>query len=555
MRHALLLLSLWLASAAAAQSVEPLLAIASPDPNSFEGFGAWVAAVGDVDQDGADDLVVAAPLAGGFNTGRVYLVSASGAIVSSVVTPNPRREGRFGSAAAFVGDINGDGPREALVGAPGETSRTGEWFDYGGDGRAYVLAGGSGDVLFELVSPNADTLGGTYLTGRFGAAVAGPGDLTGDGVPDFVVGAWEEDTAFQYAGRVYVFSGADGSLVRTITSPSEQHDGWFGFQIEPVSDLDGDGVADLMVGAAREKPSPDAFTLGRVHVLSGASGALLFTLDSGLESSLPAMDGDLAEVGDVDGDGVPDLAVGGPQAGPPSVVYLFSGATGERIRTIPDPDVAETGLTQFGRSIAPVGDVDGDGVPDLFVGAPFATLDPALGPTGRVSVVSGATGEPLLTIASTHPRLNGRFGLSVAWTDIDGDGQNDPVVGAPYERLVAAEPTGGLVYLYTQQALQEAFAGTVAGDPGATAGALRLDAPRPHPASGRTTLDLRLGAAGTVRVDVVDALGRRVALLADGEMASGTHTVDLDVSGFAAGVYLVRARTAEDTASRRVVVR
>ena len=552
MRRLACFCALCLAPLATAQPVDPFAVIASPAPDFFEGFGAWVDAVGDVNQDGAVDLVVSAPLAGDYSGGLVYLVASSGEIVSQVGSPNARREGLFGASAAFLGDLNGDNRREALVGAPGETAADRAAFEFGGDGRAYVLAGGSGDVLFSLVSPNADTLGGTYLTGGFGAATAGPGDLTGDGVPDFVVGAPEESSGLLYAGRAYVYSGADGTLVRTLVSPDPQESGLFGARVEPVSDLDADGVSELLVVALRERPSPGSAELGRVHVFSGATGALLFTLDSGIPNSLSTPTGDLADLGDLDGDGTVDIAVGATNVGDNGVVLVFSGATGALVRTL-EVDLGEPADAQFGQAIVPLGDVDLDGVPDLFVGAPFANDQGTR--AGRAFLISGATGETLLALSSTHPRLNGQFGRTVAWADIDGDGANDPVVGAPFERLVAAEPLGGLVYLFTQAEMRRALGVAVGTDGAAASGPLALGAPRPHPTSGRTTLELRLGAAGPVHAELLDALGRRVAVLADGAFAAGAHAVELDASGLAPGLYLVRARAAGGSVSRRVVVR
>lgn len=171
------------APVAAQAPVEPSRIIASPTPTEYTGFGSWVAAIGDADGDTFRDLVVAAPSGsspGAYQAGRVYLVSSAGGALSQVESPHPVRDGLFGFAAAFLGDLNGDNRRETVVGAPGE----GPTVDTPDDsGRAYVLAGGSGDLLFALASPNP------VPYGNFGQTVAGPGDVTGDGVPDVAVGA------------------------------------------------------------------------------------------------------------------------------------------------------------------------------------------------------------------------------------------------------------------------------------------------------------------------------------------------------------------------------
>ncbi len=534
--------------------VEPFRVIASPDTSFLEGFGAWVVAIGDADDDGLADLIVSAPLADGqsLNEGKVYLVFSSGAVEDTVLTPHPQRDGGFGAAAAFVGDLNGDFRREAVIGAPGERFVPGSVFESGGAGRAYVAAGGSGDILYDLVSPNPDT------TGNFGNSVAGPGDLTGDGIPDFVVAARYESSVAPYAGNVYIYSGADGSLVRTLVSPTAIEDGTFGWRVEPVSDLDADGVPDLLVSALRERPEPGSSQLGRVHVFSGATGEWVRAFDSGVEDSLPTMDGALADVGDIDGDGIADVAVGGTTVGENGVVYLFSGATRALIRLI-DPVLEGAVASGFGAAIAPIGDVDADGVPDLFVGAPFENTsdDPdETDRSGAAHVISGATGEDLLKLNSSYPRLNGRFGFAIAWADIDGDGQNDPVVGAPFERLIPENPTGGLVYLYTQAALREAIGPPPTGqEPEAIADdRMTLGSPAPHPVVGQSTLAFTLAAPGVARLTLYDVLGREVALLAEGTFSAGRHEVTLDAARLRAGVYVARLRTGSETTSRRVVV-
>lgn len=515
----------------AQESADPSVVIVSPDSLENVAFGAWVAAIGDADGDTQRDLIVAAPLAGTpttFQSGRVYLMASTGTVISQVDSPGPADGGAFGSAAAFVGDLNGDNRREALVGAYGEGPPTGAGRDAG---RAYVFAGGSGDLLFTLASPSPVPFG------FFGYSVAGPGDLTGDGVPDAVVGAFRETSAFLRGGAVHVYSGADGALVRTLVSPTAVEDGAFGWQVEPAGDLTGDGVPDLLVAAVQESPG-GGMGGGRVHLFSGADGAWVRAFDPAGASFLYGRT--IAVVGDLDGDGTPDVAVGAPGTSPNGRVFVFSGATGAVVRTFTSAtEQAVDG--QFGAAIVPAGDVDLDGTPDVLVGAPF---EPGRGDdgarAGRVYLLSGATGEVLLVLTSPNPSLNAGFGTSIDWADIDGDGQPDPVVGAPNETIVAPDQVaGGRVYLYTSTDLRAAVGGTVATE-GAPAAAFALKA-APNPVRAVAAVTLTTAGAPAVRVVVFDALGRRVAVLHDGPIAAGTLRLGLDVSGLPAGVYVVRA--------------
>ena len=529
--------------------VEPFRAIASPDSADFAAFGAWVAAVGDADGDTLRDLVVAAPLAStddAYQAGRVYLMSSAGTVISRVDSPQPVRDGAFGSAAAFLGDLNGDFRREALVGAYAEGPETGPGGTSTAQGRAYVFAGGSGNLLFTLASPTP------VAYGYFGYTVAGPGDLTGDGVGDAVVGAFRETSAFLRGGNVHVYSGATGALVRTLASPTATEDGAFGWNVEPAGDLTGDGVPDLLVAAGQESAG-GGLGGGRVHLFSGATGDHVRAFDRppgdtflfGRVSSI---------VGDLDSDGTPDVAVAAPGAAPNGRVFVFSGATGALVRTFTS-DTTQPSDGQFGAAIAPAGDVDGDGVPDILVGAPF---ERGRGPggtaarAGRVYLLSGATGEVLLLLTSPAPRLNGAFGTSIDWADIDGDGQPDPVVGAPNEDtagLVAA----GRVYVYTSTDLRAAVGGTVAAAPDPSSLSFALAA-SPNPVRALGAVVLTLATAETVRVAAVDALGREVARLHDGPLAAGVHRLGLDARLLPAGVYVVRATAGVRVATARLVV-
>lgn len=536
-------------SAAAQVAVLPSRTLPAPAEPRIEGFGAWVAAVSDVDANGELDLVVAAPFTNGlaYLSGSAFLVLSTGVIRGTVSTPQPRREGRFGSAAAFLGDLNGDNRRDAVIGAPGESQFPGPVSEPGGDGRAYLVAGGSGVVLFELVSPTP-----AARRGRFGASVAGPGDLTGDGVPDAVVSApYEDGGAFQ-SGKAYVFSGADGALAQTLVSPTPRDNGQFGWRLEPVGDLDGDSVRDLLIAAPGEA-TPTGLP-GRVHVFSGATGTWLRAFDTTDPRSIQRFGDALADIGDADGDGVPDVAVGAPNAGTNGTVTVFSGATGAILLSIA-PALDRPIDAQFGSAVAPVADIDGDGVPDLLVGSPFEHTGGTTGErNGRVHLYSGATGAELLVFTTPNPSVYfyGQFGRSVAWADIDQDGTPDPIIGAPLERPHDNSFSTGRVYLYTQASLREA-AFPVATRP-EPAAALRLGLPTPNPARDAVQLTVTLAEAGPVQLAIHDVLGRTVRTLATGHHAAGPHPYTVDVSGFAPGRYVVRLLADGQAATRPLTV-
>ena len=351
-----------LASVAAAQApVEPSLTITPPDPVTSGGFGSWVAAIGDADGDALRDLIVAAPTTSvvRYSDGRVYLVSARGDTLSSITSPNPVYGGQFGRSAAFLGDLNGDFRREAVVGAPFEGPLTGPFSTSDQQGRAYVFAGGSGTLLFSLASPDPVAYGG------FGMSVAGPGDVSGDGIGDVVVGAFYETSGSAlYAGNAYVFSGADGTLVRTLTSPTPTGSGAFGLTVREAGDLTGDGVPDVLVREGRGLSG-----YGVVHLFSGATGEAVRQFESGSDASAAEFGAAIEVVGDLDADGTPDVAISAPGEGQNGTVRVFSGATAAVLRTFVSSTPPQDG--RFGAALAPAGDIDGDGVPDVLIGGPY----------------------------------------------------------------------------------------------------------------------------------------------------------------------------------------
>ena len=200
----------------------------------------------DVDGDGRGDLLVSATREEGSGVdlaGRVYVFSgATGSLLRVLESPNPRAQGFFGDSPSVVPDVDGDGVVDILVGASGE--------DGGGEfssGRAYVFSGASGVLLRTLESPNAE------FAASFGLQASGVVDVDGDGRGDLLVGVSRESGGgVSESGRAYVFSGATGTLLHTLESPSPEAEGRFGWSVSGMGDADGDGRGDLLVGAYQE---------------------------------------------------------------------------------------------------------------------------------------------------------------------------------------------------------------------------------------------------------------------------------------------------------------
>ncbi len=246
----------------------------------------------------------------------------------------------------------------------------------------------------------------------FGSALDMGGDLNGDGIADVLVGAPDEGS--QAEGAVYLLSGADGSLLRHHTG-SAATIGEFGSAVVFLDDITGDGIADYAVG----DPRKDLQAPGDVTVYSGADGVLVRKL--GGNGGNDAFGFALAQVGDVDGDGRPELAIGAPQEfiqfkrrGSVSLVAPHSGIVLHKV-------LARVGSEQFGSSVAGLSDYDADGIPDLAGHSPF-TWGAGSAAQGKTRILSGASGLDLDEISL------GMLGPIAAAGDVNTDGVPDLLV-------------------------------------------------------------------------------------------------------------------------------
>ncbi|MCK6446449.1 MAG: integrin alpha [Planctomycetes bacterium] len=377
-----------------------------------ESAGDALAGIGDVDGDGLADLVVGAPFHPNntIEPGRAYVRRGLDAAPIHMLVGNFGGDD-FGFAVADAGDVDGDGVHDVLVGAPDFAGGGGHDFP-GTAGYVEIFSGATGAELLHV--------DGDLPFDMFGVSVAGLGDLDGDGTPDFAVGAHGFDGGGTNRGLVRTHSGATGDALWSIVGPT-QADSSFGVRVARLGDGDGDGVDELLVGAPNQN---GAFVdSGVVYVYSGASGALLQSW-TGPGTKIDFGNA-LADVGDVDGDGSADVAIGAMNQPYPTSngsVYVYSVASGALLwqRTSP----VNGGM--FGGALAAIGDVDGDGIRELVVGAQTyryssATYD------GLISVLSGANGAELGRAIGNASDYLGRSVASLG--DVDADGRADFAAG------------------------------------------------------------------------------------------------------------------------------
>jgi hypothetical protein len=354
-------------------------------------LGAAVATAGDVNGDGYSDVIVGAP---GFTNGQsgegralVYLGSAVGLADSPAWTAEGGQgDASFGSSVSTAGDVNGDGYSDVVIGAPGFAN--GE----SGEGRAYVYLGSASG----LAASPAWTVEGNQIDASLGSSVSTAGDIDGDGYSDVVIGAPGFANGESGEGRAYVYLGSAGGLVTSPSwsAESNQVDASFGASVSTAGDVNGDGYGDVIVGApgydAGQNDEGRAFTyLGSA---SGLAAAPVWTAESNQDGA--ELGASVATAGDVDGDGRADVIVGAPGydngQSNEGRAYVFQGTVSGVATTAAWTAEGDQADAAFGTSVATAGDVNGDGYADVIVGAPG--YDNGQSNEGRAWVRGSASG-------------------------------------------------------------------------------------------------------------------------------------------------------------------
>jgi|GEM_PF-1335877 len=390
---------------------------------SLDRFGWSLALTPDVDADGAPDLLVGAPgpETGVGSTGGVAIVSGADGTVPLTVD-GKTTDDDFGFAVASAGDVDGDGLGDALVGSP-EADTT-----FMDTGRAVLVSAADGSELADFP--------GSVPTERFGHAVAGPGDLDGDGVADVFIGAPFASPQGLQSGRAVAISSATGAVLFEIEGTTTA--AWLGYSVAAAGDVDADGVGDLVIGAPFDTSTGEP--AGSVQIVSGVTGAPIHAFDG--DDDGDEFGWSVAAAGDVDADGFPDVLIGAPEDFR-GAAFVVSGRTGKPILTSENPS-EDSNYGDYGFAVAGAGDVDGDGYADLLA-AVRDDLECCTYFPGAVFVTSGRTGDVLFLLRGAG--WADMFGSALAGAgDPDGDGLSEIVLGAP--GLDQSATDAGAIQLY-----------------------------------------------------------------------------------------------------------
>jgi hypothetical protein len=462
--------------------------------------GFSVSGAGDLNGDGYDDVLIGAPGATppehtGSGAGQTYVIFGSSSVGSGGAMDRTMLDGttgfavngihwgdESGSSVSDAGDVNGDGFDDIIIGAP----RAGLAIDRYECGQAYVVYGGTGVGTSGAVDLDSlDGTDGVRFDGRIfymaGISVSGAGDFNADGYDDVVIGA-EHSGAFEYSAAYLVWGGSvvgtsgvldlttlDG-LNGVVLEGARQGD-MVGECVSDAGDVNGDGRDDILVSAPMSD-DPTGLSLGLVYLIFGAttlgSGGVfdLGSLTSARGLKIHDSDGDIgwsvSGAGDVNGDGHPDIIIGGPEATPEGelwagVVYMVWGGPGMGSGGMLDLsplDPAEClrvtgGLynDRLGVCVAGAWDINRDSFADVVFGANWADPGGRLD-AGTAYLAHGGAGM-VHSIGDIDGTSGVRFegiaegdttGTSVSGVgDVNGDGWPDLAVGAP-----RAEP-GGLM--------------------------------------------------------------------------------------------------------------
>ena len=389
---------------------------------SFQGtqanarLGISVSSAGDLNGDGFSDVVIGCPGFLGMGAVLLFKGSATGLGASPDQTIVGQTLGDdFGWSVALAGDVNGDGLSDVLVGAPKFSA---------GKGKAYCYRG-TGNPAMPLVQ--AWAFAGTSAAAQFGFCVAGAGDLNSDGFSDVAIGApYQPKIPGSNNGAVHLFAGGAGGLNATAASVQQgAASANLGYSVATAGDVNGDGFADLIAGA----PGSGGGN-GAAHLYWGMAAATLINTTAVTMggASTEQLGGAVASAGDVNGDGFADLLLGSPGASSnKGKVQVYAGdaafAWDAAHRLISINGSVASG--RFGAAVCTAGDVNGDGISDLAMAAPDQ------GGMGAVKVFHGSPDKPAAapqwTVASGGPFAVGPTCVASAG-DVNGDGYSDVLV-------------------------------------------------------------------------------------------------------------------------------
>lgn len=400
--------------------------------NTGAKFGFSVSTAGDVNKDGYSDIIVGAPKYSEDETNEgaifVYHGSSTGIVTPAAeIIQSNQAEAQFGYSVSTAGDVDDDGDSDIIIGAP--------FYDNGenDEGKVFLFNGSFSGIN----SAPDWSVENNRINSQFGTDVRTAGDVNGDGYSDIIVGAPLFDDGVTDGGKIYVFYGSSTGLPSSPswTAVNPQSYSQFGYSVSTAGDVNGDGFSDIVAGALTFSNGQNQE--GKVFAFYGSISGLSASPDWSKEGNEidKKFGGSISTAGDVNGDGYADVIVGAAGNNfSEGAAFLFYGSEIglDEFDSLTTEDGLQA-LDQFGSSVAIAGDVNGDGFSDVIVGAKTYTTE--LTNAGAAFVNSGgpsaSSSISQLTKLATDNQPDAYFGISVSTAgDVNGDGYSDAIVGA-----------------------------------------------------------------------------------------------------------------------------
>ncbi|NOT32946.1 MAG: T9SS type A sorting domain-containing protein [Candidatus Eisenbacteria bacterium] len=407
-------------------------------------LGTSVCTAGDSDGDGFGDWIVSAPYHsnGQAEEGQVFVWRGGADLLAAApwFTYSTFQSGAsYGWSVASAGDVNGDGYDDIIVGAPFFTNTL------NAEGGAFVVRGGPTGPLGVV---DWQAYGG-QASAQLGVCVSKAGDVNGDGYDDIIAGADQYDGT----GTAWVYYGSSSGLTgsphpRTQLFGSGDPGAHFGNRVAAAGDVNGDGFADVIVGAVLENHGEN--DEGRAYVFLGSAAGIQTTPQLTLEGNQESgqFGGSVASAGDVNGDGYSDIVIGAPQFDSPigpfflvdsGQAWVFPGTASGVSSTPLRVYLGDDDFGSLGSAVSSAGDVNRDGLSDVVIGA-YGRNN-----CGAVFVFPGVPGSisatPYFTFQSSE--VGSAFGSAVSTAgDMNGDGYSDIVVGAVFADNLGPQDQG-----------------------------------------------------------------------------------------------------------------
>ena len=395
-------------------------------------MGYNVSSAGDINADGFSDVLVGAPL---YDNGQVkegavfvYYGAATGLPVNSPQILESNKTGALlGWSVANAGDVNNDGFADIVAGAPLYTN--GQY----AEGVALVYYGAAGG----LPAQPSRLLEINQAESRMGFAVAGAGDVNGDGFSDIIAGAYQYDNGQTNEGLTLIYFGSPGGIPAQAawSAEGEQAEAWAGYSVRGAGDIDGDGYGDVLTGIPAYDNGHTNEGIVKVYhgVLAGIDPAKTKTIESNYNGAL--LGWSVAGAGDINGDGFGDVVLGAPlytkgQYAEGVAFIHYGSGTGLAIQPALTLE-ANQAESRMGHSVACAGDVNGDGFADVIIGAYL--YDNGQKDEGAIYVYQGRSNgldpNPIATMEGEQIDAYAGFNVASAG-DINGDGYSDIIAGS-----------------------------------------------------------------------------------------------------------------------------